>query len=578
MKDVQNKTLEIVKSMSAALQEIKNENSSMAVRNKYNFDNKIQTLSKEKCQMKQRELETHSLEISAKSSEIEMLQKRNSELQQQVDLKTDEVTRLSEDKDLLQDLVNDHERTANEHDEATQCLRSELQSQKDRINNLNETLQKVFNQNQEFVEKQKAGRLELLEKQSIIDEFEKKSNNDEETITFLKEEIARLEKSKSDLKNQVDQMKKDSILESETSNKNLEELQKTNQRIQRQNSGLQNQIDKLEKTYDSQVESAESLQIELNQVKDLNLELTNQLKGQTTQIEELKSQKNNMANEIEELTTYNQGLVADLNQFKGLVSDLRRQVKNYQLKFNPISQTSPMQEQLQDSAKHPENSDSRNSAPNSPSDATSSSLPITSGTTGTVTGSIPDVSSNLDLESITVEENIPSNDILSEKTTNEIKTNCNSINASSDQAQENPIDPADVACDRNTESVSVGSDSELIEDALSIESDSDIISSNSNGVLDQEVKHKHDFNNSNSKVPEPNVDDGLSMIASEDVTEKNKSEAPKKVLRPRKSAPVIQEPTSSARSVRAKRSSRNEPFIVIFIKKIVRYVYRLNRK
>jgi len=518
--------------------------------------------------MKQRELETHSLEISAKSSEIEMLQKRNSELQQQVDLKTDEVTRLSEDKDLLQDLVNDHERTANEHDEATQCLRSELQSQKDRINNLNETLQKVFNQNQEFVEKQKAGRLELLEKQSIIDEFEKKSNNDEETITFLKEEIARLEKSKSDLKNQVDQMKKDSILESETSNKNLEELQKTNQRIQRQNSGLQNQIDKLEKTYDSQVESAESLQIELNQVKDLNLELTNQLKGQTTQIEELKSQKNNMANEIEELTTYNQGLVADLNQFKGLVSDLRRQVKNYQLKFNPISQTSPMQEQLQDSAKHPENSDSRNSAPNSPSDATSSSLPITSGTTGTVTGSIPDVSSNLDLESITVEENIPSNDILNGKTTNEIKTNCNSINASSDQAQENPIDPADVACDRNTESVSVGSDSELIEDALSIESDSDIISSNSNGVLDQEVKHKHDFNNSNSKVPELNVDDGLGMIASEEATEKIKSEAPKKVLRPRKSAPVIQEPTSSVRSVRAKRSSRNEPFIVIFIKKI----------
>jgi len=32
VKDVQNKTLEIVKSMSAALQEIKNENSSMAVR------------------------------------------------------------------------------------------------------------------------------------------------------------------------------------------------------------------------------------------------------------------------------------------------------------------------------------------------------------------------------------------------------------------------------------------------------------------------------------------------------------------------------------------------------------------
>ena len=172
----------------------------------------------------------------------------NIELQQQIDSKTNEVAELSDEKNQLQDLVNDLEKAAEEHEESSVCLRSELMSQKNKITDLHDTVTKIQSENNDLLSKQKIKRLESLDKQSKIDQLEKKSANDEETIAFLRGEVTRLEKCKTDLKNQVDQTKKDSMHKVNDFTKNLEELKKTNQRIQRENSSLQNQIDKLEKT------------------------------------------------------------------------------------------------------------------------------------------------------------------------------------------------------------------------------------------------------------------------------------------------------------------------------------------
>ena len=74
-----------------------------------------------------------------------------------------------------------------------------------------------------------------------------------------------------------------------------------------------------------------------------------------------------------------------------------------------------------------------------------------------------------------------------------------------------------------------------------------------------------DFNNSNSKVPELNVNDELVIPESESIAEM--PETSKNVLRRRQSAPVNQEPpTSSARSLRPKRSIRNESFNFLSLK------------
>ena len=135
------------------------------------------------------------------------MQERNFLLLQQVHSKTNELTRLSEEKSKLNDLVNDLETTAEEHDAASKCLRSELHSQKTKMTDLEETVTKLRSENQDLLEMQRSRRLESLDKQSKIDELEKKSANDEERIAFFKREITRLEKSNSDLKNQVEQMK-----------------------------------------------------------------------------------------------------------------------------------------------------------------------------------------------------------------------------------------------------------------------------------------------------------------------------------------------------------------------------------
>ena len=545
---------------------------------------------KEKCQVLQGELKSQRVELSEKSSEITKLQDLNFKLHQQVDSKTNDVARLSEEKSELEDLVNEHERTAEEHDQATERLRSELISQKNKITDLHETVEKFQSENHDLIEKQKSRRLENLEKQSRIDQLEKKSLNDEDTIAFLKGEITRLEKSKTDLKNQVDLMKKDSMQALAEVTKNLEELQKTNQRIQRENSSLQNQIDKLEKTYDSQVESAESLQTELNQAKENNLKLTNQLKDQKSLIEELKHQKNDQERENEELLNDNQGLVSYLNEFKRKNSDLKKEIKKYQFEQNKkiISETSKTQERLQGSENNSKDSATNTGlnttpVPKSPPNKINiapPSLPLTPGTTGTITEHVQVVPVAIDSEKITNENKIP--DASNEEPTNHIKADSgieNGIEKCTDGT--NTIDLIDVAPDYNysynsqnygasilpnANASESDSDGELIEEALSIEStDSDLTSSNSNGTVDMGVKPKFDFNNSNSKVPELNVNDELVIPESESIAEMPKTS--KNVLRRRQSAPVNQEPpTSSARSLRPKRSIRNESFNFLSLK------------
>ena len=523
----------------------------------------------------------------------------NSRLHQQVDSKMNEVKRLLEEKSQLEDLVNDLEKTGEEHDQATARFRSELDSQKNQITHLQDTVKKFQSENEDLskeykdlLSKQRMGRLESLEKESKIDQLEKKTANDEETISFLRGEISRLEKSKTVLKNRVDQTIMDSMREVSEITKKFEELQKTNQRIQRENSSLQNQIDKLEKTYDSQVESAESLQTELNQAKKENLELINQQKEQAIQIEKLEQQKNDQDRENNELLNENQGLVKDLNESKRknkqkIISEkLQEYLQDPEnnskdstytgLDSTPDSAPNSAPDSAPDSAP--------NSAPNSPPQKLKIALPalpnqITPGTTGTITENVPVDPVVIDSEKITNEDTIP-HDAPEEVPVNDIKPDTNDIEQRTDGT--NTIDSTDVP---NSRSESESSDSELIEEAFSIEStDSEKTSSNSNGTVGAGIQLKSDFNNSNSKVSGVNVDDELDILALEEevIAEKpdtiklgnitfnfgtivEQPEKPKKQLRPR-SAPFNQEPpTSSKRSLRAKRSIRNESFNFNFL-------------
>ena len=226
-----------------------------------------------------------------------------------------------------------------------------------------------------------------------------------------------------------------------------------------------------------------------------------------------------------------------------------------------------------------------NSAPNSPPQKLkiASTLlpdPLTSGTTGTITQNVPIVPVIIDSVKNTNEDSIP-DDASEEVPVDEP----DSIDAEQCTDGTNTIDSRDVNDDPNSGSESE-SDSESIEEALTIESnDSDFTSSNSNsnGNVDAEILLKSDSNNSNSKVPEDNmledqlsedtVDLGLDIIASEVVAEKSekiayefdaiaeKPETPKKKVRRKRNSPFNQElPTSSTRSLRAKRSIRNESF------------------
>ena len=557
----------------------------------------MKSIRKEKCHTLERKLKNQRLEISKKSSEITNLEDTNSRLDEQVQSKMNEVARLLEEKSQLKDLVNDLEKTAEEHDQATARFRSELDSQKNQITHLQDTVKKFQSENEglskdykELLSKQRMGRLESLEKESKIDQLEKKTANDEETISFLRGEITRLEKSKTDLKNQVDQIKTDSMHEVTEITKKFEELQKTNQRIQRQNSSLQNNIDTLEKTYDSQVESAESLQAELNQAKRENLELINQQKDQAIQIEKLQQQINDQERENNELLNENQGLGKDLNESKrnNKQKIISEKLQEYLQENNSKDSTYTGLDSTPDSAPNSAPDSAPDSAPNSPPQKLKIDLPalpnpITPGTTGTITENVPVDPVVIDSEKITNEDTIP-HDASKEVPVNDIKPDSNSTEQCTDGT--NIIDSADVPGDPNSRSESESSDSELIEEAFAIEStDSEKTSSNSNSTVGGGIHLKSDFNNSNSKVSGVNVDDELDILALEEevIAEKpetitlmtgnitfnfgtigEKPETSKKVLRTR-SAPFNQEPpTSSRRSLRAKRSIRNESFNLNF--------------
>ena len=526
--------------------------------------------------------------MSKKSSEITNLEEMNSRLHEQVDSKMNEVKRLLEEKSQLEDLVNDLEKTGEEHDQATARFRSELDSQKNQITHLQDTVKKFQSENEDLskeykdlLSKQRMGRLESLEKESKIDQLEKKTANDEETISFLRGEISRLEKSKTVLKKRVDQTIMDSMREVSEITKKFEELQKTNQRIQRENSSLQNQIDKLEKTYDSQVESAESLQTELNQAKKENLELINQQKEQAIQIEKLEQQKNDQDRENNELLNENQGLVKDLNESKRKNKQKIISEKLQEYLQDPENNSKDSTYTGLDSTPDSAPNSAPDSAPNSPPQKLKIALPalpnqITPGTTGTITENVPVDPVVIDSEKITNEETIP-HDASEKVPVNNIKPDTNDTEQRTDGT--NTIDSTDVPGDPNSRSESESSDSELIEEAFSIEStDSEKTSSNSNGTVGAGIQLKSDFNNSNSKVSGVNVDDELDILALEEEVIAEKPDTIKlgnitfnfgtiveqpetsKKLRTR-SAPFNQEPpTSSKRSLRAKRSIRNESF------------------
>ena len=188
---------------------------------------------------------------------------------------------------------------------------------------------------------------------------------------------------------------------------------------------------------------------------------------------------------------------------------------------------------------------------NETNDSSPITLPITPGITGTITKNIQEVSAAIDSDESTTKNNIPDSiNIINKKPTDEVHKTSHDNNGISYWETSNP----------NSGSESDNSESEQIEDALSISSsESDPTSSKSNDPPSPALKKKFDFNNSNSKLPELNSEEGLDIMSSEGINENTLSEPTRKGLRARKSAPATEESSTSVRPVRAKRSIRKEP-------------------
>ena len=97
------------------------------------------------------ELKNQRLEISEKSSKITKLVDIKKEFHEEVSSKSTEVAKLLEEKSQLEKILNDFEKTAEEHDQehhqAIARLQSELDSQKNQIAHLQDTVKKLQAEN-----------------------------------------------------------------------------------------------------------------------------------------------------------------------------------------------------------------------------------------------------------------------------------------------------------------------------------------------------------------------------------------------------------------------------------------------
>ena len=97
------------------------------------------------------ELKNQRLEISEKSSKITKLVDIKKEFHEEVSSKTTEVAKLLEEKSQLEKILNDFEKTAEEHDQEHQQaiarLQSELDSRKNQIAHLQDTVKKLQAEN-----------------------------------------------------------------------------------------------------------------------------------------------------------------------------------------------------------------------------------------------------------------------------------------------------------------------------------------------------------------------------------------------------------------------------------------------